>query len=97
LKFHFPHWDGPVEKTEEGLRGGFEKMRTLDKESPQVLVGKSLEQGNCRRGFKPDAAVGSTNRSATTSACVGWDFDNIENRLAFRKQVAPGAVDSEPR
>jgi hypothetical protein len=28
------------------------------------------------------------NRSATTSACVGWDILNIENRLAFRKEVA---------
>ncbi|MEH2564717.1 hypothetical protein V1289_004344 [Bradyrhizobium sp. AZCC 2289] len=27
------------------------------------------------------------NRNATTSACVGWDFDNIENRLALRKQA----------
>src|SRR5882672_9423820 len=35
LKFHFPHWDGPVEKTEEGARGGCKKMRTLDQESPQ--------------------------------------------------------------
>src|SRR3982074_3881590 len=26
------------------------------------------------------------NRNATTSACVGWDFSNIENRSAFRKQ-----------
>ena len=31
------------------------------------------------------------NRSATTSACVGWDIDNIENRLAFRKE-APAAL-----
>jgi hypothetical protein len=27
------------------------------------------------------------NRDTTTSACVGWDFSNIENRLAFRKQA----------
>ena len=27
------------------------------------------------------------NRDATTSACVGWDFNNIENRLTFRKQA----------
>src|ERR1700688_1140265 len=25
-------------------------------------------------------------RDATTSACVGWDFANIENRPAFRKE-----------
>jgi hypothetical protein len=36
-------------------------------------------------GFKPDAAAG-LNRNATTSACVGWDIRNIENRFAFRKQ-----------
>ena len=59
-------------------------------------IRNSLEQGRCRRGFKPDAAVGSTNRSATTSACVGWDIDNIENRLAFRKEVAAGPVENEP-
>jgi hypothetical protein len=28
------------------------------------------------------------NQDATTSACVGWDLTNIENRLAFRKEVA---------
>src|ERR1700736_2571756 len=28
------------------------------------------------------------NRNATTSACVGWDLSNIENRSAFRKEVA---------
>jgi hypothetical protein len=27
------------------------------------------------------------NRNATTSACVGWDFDNIENRYSLRKPV----------
>jgi hypothetical protein len=27
------------------------------------------------------------NRNATTSACVGWDFSNIENRSAFRKET----------
>ena len=27
-------------------------------------------------------------RNATTSACVGWDFSNIENQPAFRKHVA---------
>src|SRR3954471_12462534 len=26
-------------------------------------------------------------RNATTSACVGWDFANIENRPAFRKEA----------
>src|SRR6202171_566611 len=27
------------------------------------------------------------NRNAITSACVGWDLSNIENRSAFRKQA----------
>src|ERR1700730_15011118 len=27
------------------------------------------------------------NRNATTSACVGWDFSNIENRSAFCKEA----------
>ena len=79
------------------MRGGFKENADAGKVSPQVLIGKSLEQGNCRRGFKPDAAVGSTNRSATTSACVGWDVVNIENRLAFRKEVAADPVNSQLR
>jgi hypothetical protein len=37
------------------------------------------------------------NRSATTSACVGWDMLNIENRLAFRKEVAAGSVEGQER
>jgi hypothetical protein len=36
-------------------------------------------------GFRPDAAPGLI-RNATTSACVGWDIDNIENRFAVRKK-----------
>ena len=35
------------------------------------------------------------NRSATTSACVGWDLTNIENRPAFRKEVRGRSVDGE--
>jgi hypothetical protein len=34
------------------------------------------------------------NRNATTSACVGWDFNNIENRPAFRKQARARTVHS---
>jgi hypothetical protein len=45
---------------------------------------RSSKQGKRRRGFKPEAAAGF-NRNATTSACVGWDKDNIENQSAFRK------------
>jgi hypothetical protein len=33
--------------------------------------------------------VQQANRNATTSACVGWDLSNIENRSAFRKQAQP--------
>src|SRR5215212_3150358 len=32
------------------------------------------------------------NRNATTSACVGWDFNNIENRPVFRKDAHGGVV-----
>src|SRR5256714_14609324 len=40
------------------------------------------------------------NRNATSSACVGWDNANIENRPAFRKQaqivrVLPALPNSE--
>src|SRR5215210_5785731 len=31
-------------------------------------------------------------RNATTSACVGWDFNNIENRPVFRKEAHSGVV-----
>src|SRR4051795_11110738 len=31
--------------------------------------------------------VQQRNRNATTSACVGWDFLNIENHPAFRKRA----------
>jgi hypothetical protein len=50
------------------------------KEGPQVKARKSPDYG-----FKPDAAAG-LDRNATTSACVGWDSDNIEKAFAFRKQ-----------
>jgi hypothetical protein len=77
-------------------------MRTLDKESPQVLrcdalSCEALSEEDAGEASNLDAAVGSTNRSATTSACVGWDVLNIENRLAFRKEVAATPVDREQR
>src|SRR5882757_4745219 len=40
----------------EGLRGGFKKMRTTEKKV------RRSERGRCRRGFKPDAAAGSTRK-----------------------------------
>jgi hypothetical protein len=70
-------------------------MRTLDEESPQVLSCEALSEEDAGEASNLDAAAGSTNRSATTSACVGWDELNIENRLAFRKEVAGTAVDGE--
>jgi hypothetical protein len=36
-------------------------------------------------------------RNATTSACVGWDFHNIENRLTFRKQARRSLLTAGPR
>ena len=36
-------------------------------------------------------------RNATTSACVGWDFTNIENRLTFRKQARRSLLTAGPR
>jgi len=32
-------------------------------------------------------------RNTTTSACVGWDLDNIENQPAFRKMAKNLALD----
>jgi hypothetical protein len=61
------------------MRGGFRKSG-LEKRGPQLKARKAPD------GFKPDAAAG-LNRNATTSACVGWDICNIENHLAFRKQL----------
>jgi hypothetical protein len=83
-------------KNGEGCEAASKNMRTLDKESPQVFSYEVLSKEGAG-GFKTDAAVGSTNRSATTSACVGWDVCNIENRLAFRKEVAVDCVDGELR
>jgi len=64
----------------EGVRGA---SRKADAKGKKV---RRSEQGKRRLGFKPDAAAG-LNRDAITSACVGWDMDNIENRPAFRKQA----------
>src|SRR3981081_3107263 len=66
----------------KGLRGGFKKMRTREKERSAGLSKESAgEASNLMR--RP---VQRGNRNATTSACVGWDLSNIENRSAFRKQ-----------
>jgi hypothetical protein len=36
-------------------------------------------------------------RNTTTSACVGWDLTNIENRLTFRKQARRSLLTAGPR
>jgi hypothetical protein len=59
-----------------GCEVAFEKADAKNKSA-------SSRQGK-PEGFKPDAAAG-LNRNATTSACVGWDHHNIENRFALRK------------
>src|SRR6202051_753666 len=58
-------------------------MRTRAKERP---AGQSEESA----GEAPNLMRRPSqrrSRNATTSACVGWDFNNIENRPAFRKQA----------
>src|SRR3981081_1939192 len=66
----------------KGLRGGFKKMRTREKGRSAGLSKESAgEASNLMR--RPGQRG---NRNATTSACVGWDLSNIENRSAFRKQ-----------
>src|SRR3984893_15104710 len=66
-----------------GLRGGCKKMRTRSKGRSAGLSEESAgEASNLMR--RP---VRRGNRNATTSACVGWDFSNIENRSAFCKEA----------
>ena len=63
------------------------------KEGPQVFSEESAgEASNLMR--RP---VQQGNRNATTSACVGWDLSNIENRPAFRKEPAARAVNHHVR
>src|SRR3984893_10510600 len=72
-----------------GLRGGCKKMRTRSKGRSAGLSEESAgEASNLMR--RP---VQRGSRNATTSACVGWDFINIENRPAFRKQAYNSDVD----
>ena len=62
-----------------------------------MALGKSGHEKGRSAGLSKESAgeasnlmrrpVQRRNRNATTSACVGWDFDNIENRLALRKQA----------
>src|SRR6201999_1448912 len=74
LEFYFPHWGGPVGV----FLGGCEVALRKCGRAKEV---RRSEQGKRRRGLKPDVAAGPMkNRNATTSACVWWDFDNIENQ-----------------
>ena len=57
-------------------------MRTREKGRSAGLSKESA--GEASNLMRRPAQRGS--RNTTTSACVGWDFSNIENRSAFRKQ-----------
>jgi hypothetical protein len=59
-------------------------MRTQEKEGPQVFSKESAGEAS-NLMWRP---VQQGSRNATTSACVGWDFSNIENQPAFRKHLA---------
>jgi len=66
-----------------GLRGDFQ-------ENADVRSGKSAGLSKESAGEASNLMwrpVRQGNRNATTSACVGWDFINIENRPAFRKHA----------
>jgi hypothetical protein len=66
-----------------GWRGDFQ-------ENADVRSGKSAGLSKESAGEASNLMwrpVRRGNRNATTSACVGWDFDNIENQLAFCKQA----------
>src|ERR1700688_4599736 len=66
-----------------GLRGGFfENADARSGRSAGLSKESAGEASNLMR--RP---VQMENRNATTSACVGWDFGNIENRPALRKEA----------
>src|ERR1700712_4555848 len=67
----------------EGVRGGFEKKRTRKKVRSAGLSEESA--GEASNLMRWPAQRGD--RNTTTSACVGWDFSNIENRPAIRKRA----------
>ena len=74
------------------MRGGFSKGGH-EKRGPQVKseVGAGEASNLMRR------PVQQRDRTATTSACVGWDKSNIENQLGFRKIVKSRATDRTTR
>src|SRR5205823_742741 len=74
-----------------GVRGalrksGHEKGRSAGLSEESAGKASNLMRWPAQRG----------DRNATTSACVGWDLTNIENRSSFRKQAenAPHAEKS---
>src|SRR4029079_2864479 len=49
LKFHFPHWDGPVEWLGEGLQGAFEKADARSGRSAGLSKESAGEASNLMR------------------------------------------------
>jgi len=58
-------------------------MRTQYQRSAEVLSKEGAGEAS-NLTWRP---VQRGSRNTTTSACVGWDFSNIENRSPFRKQA----------
>src|SRR3981081_3254853 len=72
-----------------GLRGGVTKCGRKEKGRSAGLSEESAgEASNLMRW-----PVQRGSRNATTSACVGWDLSNIENRPAFRKHGRIGDLE----
>ena len=65
-------------------KSGHEKGRSAGLSEESAGEASNLMRWPAQRG----------NRNATTSACVGWDLTNIENRLAFCKQACIAVVDT---
>jgi hypothetical protein len=70
------------------VRGGLRKKRTKNGKSAGLSKESAGEASNLMR--RP---VQRRSRNATTSACVGWDEDNIENQPLLRKQGENGGID----
>src|SRR3954451_24688782 len=76
----------------EGLQGAFEKADARTGRSAGLSKESAGEDSNLMRW-----PAQQRNRNATSSACVGWDAANIENRPAFRKQAqSPGVLSALP-
>src|ERR1700751_529876 len=68
----------------EELRGGF--VENADARSGRSAGLSKESAGEASNLMRRPVQRGS--RNATTSACVGWDLINIENRPAFRKRAS---------